>query len=392
MSSGIRSAAFFGVISAVVCSVPAQAQFVSIPVTNGSFTLSNGAAGNQYAGPITLLSPAGTIAITNAAQPIYQGAFTITTNTPIGVYLTGVSGSANLNDGRTATLNQNGAAKLETLATVTGAANYIASSVIPVGATVLINVVSGSFDIPQAALSAYPNPQVVIPITGGSFSINAPAGAGVETMTINSVLTPLGTANLTLTYPLLVDPGNTAFPYTIQGSARPVQIGGLVNGSIALNDGRTANVNKRIVVWQGTAQVTTAAPNNFYQFPGVYPVPVALTGTVTSGSISIPASDVTAPAPPVVPPPPAVTPPLIVNTPVEVVPSPDFTQPPLILPFIPPPQPVFQFAQNTFIDLDANDLTKWERQRELIAPEDIPEFEQSALKHSRIHPGLQAAR
>ena len=125
MSSQIRSAAFFGAICAIVCSaLPAQAQFVSIPVTNGSFALTRGAAGNQYTGPITLLSPAGTIAITNAAQPIYQNALTITTNTPVGVYLNGVSGSATLNDGRTATLNGNGSAKLETSATVTGAANY----------------------------------------------------------------------------------------------------------------------------------------------------------------------------------------------------------------------------------------------------------------------------
>ncbi|UIE39288.1 hypothetical protein [Leptodesmis sichuanensis] len=357
---------------------PAQGQFVSIPVTNGSFALTLGAAGNQYAGPITLLSPAGTIAITNAAQPIYQAAFSITTNTPIGVYLTNVSGSANLNDGRTATLNGNGAAKLETLATVTGAANYIASTLIPVGATVSFNVVSGSFDIPQAALSAYPTPQVVIPITGGSFSINAPAGAGFETLTINSVLTPLGTANLTLTYPLLTAPGST-FPYIIQGATQ-VQIGGLVNGSIALNDGRTANVNNRVVVWQGTAQVTTPAPNNLYQFPAVYLVPITLTGSVTSGSISIPESDVISPAPPVVPPP------VVLPPPSDTIPSPPITPPSIV----PPPQPVFQFAQTTFIDLDTNDLTRWERQRALIAPQDIPESEQSALKHSRIHPALQA--
>lgn len=289
-----------------------------------------------------------------------------------------MSGSANLNDGRTATLNGNGAAKLETLATVTGAANYIASTLIPVGATVSFNVVSGSFDIPQAALSAYPTPQVVIPITGGSFSINAPAGAGFETLTINSVLTPLGTANLTLTYPLLTAPGST-FPYIIQGATQ-VQIGGLVNGSIALNDGRTANVNDRVVVWQGTAQVTTPAPNNLYQFPAVYLVPITLTGSVTSGSISIPESDVISPAPPVVPPP------VVLPPPSDTIPSPPITPPSIV----PPPQPVFQFAQTTFIDLDTNDLTRWERQRALIAPQDIPESEQSALKHSRIHPALQA--
>ncbi len=304
MSCGIRSTAFFGVISTIVSLAwPAQGQFVSIPVTNGSFALTGGAAGNQYSGPITLLSPAGTINVTNAAQPIYQSVLTITTNTPVGVYLSNVSGSANLNDGRSATLNGNGAAKLETLATVTGAANYIATARIPVGATVSFTVVSGSFDIPQAALSAYPTPQVVIPITGGSFSINAPAGAGFETLTINSLLTPLGTANVTLTYPLLVNPGNTPFPYTISGTATQVQIGGLVNGTISLSDGRTANVNDRIVVWQGTAQVTTAAPNNVYQFPAVLPVPITLTGTVTSGSISVPASDVVTPTPPVVTPP-----------------------------------------------------------------------------------------
>lgn len=380
MSSGMQSAVFFGVISAVVCSVPAQAQFVSIPVTNGSFTLSRGAAGNQYSGPITLLSPVGTIAITSANQPIYQAGFTITTNTPIGVYLNGVSGSANLNDGRTATLNGTGAAKLEALATVTGAANYIAGSAIPVGLTVSFNVVSGSFDIPQAALSAYPTPQFVIPITGGSFSINAPAGAGFETLTINSILTPLGTANLTLTYPLLTNPGST-FPFLIGGTT-PVQIGGLANGSVALNDGRTVTVNNRIVVWQGSAQVTTAAPDNFYQLPAVYTTPRNLTGTLTSGSISIPESSGTTPTAPI------VTPPEIVTPPSNTIPSPPITPPAIV----PPPQPVFQFAQNTFTNLNTNDLTKWERQRELIAPEDIPESEQSALKHSRIHPALQAAQ
>lgn len=381
MSSGIRSAGCLGVISAVVGVLPAQAQFVSIPVTNGSFALTGAAAGNQYSGPITLLSPAGTINVTAANQPIYQGAFTITTNTPIGIYLNGLSGSANLNDGRTATLNGNGAAKLETLATVAGAANYIAGSALPLGATVSVNVVSGSFDIPQAALSAYPTPQVVIPITGGSFSINAPTGAGVETLTLNSVLTPLGTANLTLTYPLLTDPGST-FPYVINVAARPVQIGGLVNGSIALNDGRAATANNRIVVWQGTAQVTTAAPNNNYQFPAVYGVPITLTGTVTSGSISLPEADVISPATPIVPPPP------IVISPPEVVLPPDITPPPIVI----PSQPDFEFAQNTFIDFDASDITKREQQRRLTTPEDIPEFEQSALKYSRIHPALQAAQ
>jgi hypothetical protein len=195
LSLGIASTGIAGTV--MVFALPLRAQFVSIPVTNGSFALTRGVGfDNQYAAPLTLLSPAGTINITGIPnQPAYQGGVVITTDTPIGVYINGISGSASLTDGRTATFNQTAAAKLETLATVTGTPSYDANFglvPIPVGATVSYTVKSGSLDIPEAALSAYPTSQITIPITGGSFTVQAPVGAAPETFTLNSDLSHAG--------------------------------------------------------------------------------------------------------------------------------------------------------------------------------------------------------
>lgn len=377
-------------IVALASERPASAQFVSIPVSNGSFAVSSGAAGNQYSSPLTLLSPAGTINITGTpAQPIYQSAFTITTNTPIGVYITGISGSADLNDGRTATFNQSAAAKLETRATVTGAANYVAGSAIPNGVTVSFTVSSGSFDIPQASLSAYPTPQVEIPITGGSFTIAAPAGAGFETMTIDSALTPLGTTTLTLTNPLLVDPANTAFPYFIGGEARLVRISGLLNGTIALDDGRTFTLSDRFAVLEGTAQVTSPAPNNVYQFPAIYTTPITLTGTFTGGVVNVPEPEVVLPTPPsdpVIPTPEQPTDPVVLPPTDPVVLPP--TDPVVLPPFT--PQFAVGFDETLNLGGDPNEFIDQEEARSL--PRTIPVVERSSLEFSRIHPGLRASQ
>lgn len=360
----------------VLLASAASAQFVSIPVTNGSFALTNTGAGNQYVNPgapLTLLSPVGTINVTAATQPIWQSGFNITTNTAVGAYITGISGSVSLNDGRAASFTNAATAKLETLATVTGSPNYILGTVIPVGSTVSFAVVAGSLDVPQVALSAYPTPQVTIPVSGGTFSLTAPAGAGFETLTVNSLLTPLGTTNLTLSFPLLIDPGNTAFPYMIMGAARPVAIGGVANGTIALNDGRTLAVSNRLVRLTGTAQVTTAAPDTLYQFPAVYTTPRSLTGTFTGGSISVPEPIVVAPQPPA---------PLVEALPPAVV--------------VPPParpqELVFGFAQtlNLTTEIIPFPEVTAEGQTNSVSEQELAEINASAIAYSRVHPCVSA--
>jgi len=361
----------------VLIASAASAQFVSIPVTNGNFALTRGGAANQYTGSITLLSPAGTINVTNAAQPIYQNILTITTNTPIGVYITGISGSVSLNDGRTASLNGTAAAKLETLATVTGVPSYRAAALIPVGSTVSFTVVAGSLDVPQAALSAYPTPQVTVPVSGGTFAVTAPAGAGFETLTVNSLLTPLGTTNLTLSFPILANPGNTAFPYVLNLNSQPVAIGGVVNGTIALNDGRTLAVRERLVRLTGTAQVTSAAPNNNYQFPAVYSEPVTLTGTFTGGSISVPEPVVVTPKPP--------TPPII--TPPEP-PQPTVTTPPPAR----PQELTFGFAQTLNLSTEIIPLPEVtpDPSTNSVSEQELAEINASAIAYSRVNPCVSA--
>jgi hypothetical protein len=368
----------FACFSSVLClttfclitfsSKPSQAQFVSIPVTNGSFALSNLGTGNQYSAPLVLLSPAGAIDVKGAVLPIYQSVLSITTNTPIGVYISQINGSVSLTDGRTAGF-ANGAAKLETLASVTGTGAWTTGSLLPVGATASFQVINGSFDIPQAALSAYPTPQVAIPITGGSFTFNAPERAAPDRITLNSLLTPVGTANLTLTNPVLTSSANP-FPYVIGPEPQTVTIGGMANGKVMLEDGRVATVRDRFVSFQGTAQVNSAPPQ--YQFPAVYPTPVTLRGDFTGGVISVSATDVAFPP----------APPMTVQVPMQV---------PTVIAAEPiAAEPSFEFAANTVLGTDPNDFPKFEHQRKLTPLEDIPEVDQSPLAISRINPWLRA--
>ncbi len=372
-----------GIVSTVLpFALPACAQFVSIPVTNGSFALTR-VVDNQYVAPLTLLSPAGTINITGTPNlPTYQGGVVITTDTPIGVYIGEVSGSASLTDGRTATFSQTAAAKLETLATVTGAPSYDPSFglvPIPLGATVSFTVKSGSLDIPEAALSAYPTSQITIPITGGSFTVQAPIGAAQETLTINSALTPVGTTTLTLSYPTLVDPGNATFPYLIGTAAQSVRISGLVSGTVAFNDGRTATLQDRLVVFASTVQVTNTAPNDTYRFPTVYTTSRTLVGAFTGGVVSVPASDVTLPSTP-----PNAIPPLVVGEAVS-------------------PETEFVLGVDGTLNLggepngfvEPNELTEPNGSAEPGAvrsrAKTISLVECSSLEVSRIHPGLRVS-
>lgn len=121
----------FLVLSSALCltaltlaTLPAQAQFVSIPVTNGTFAITKSAAGvRSYSVLPTFLSPAGTLTITgaNANSAFYDSPTPVTTNTPAGFADTGgYSGSATLTDGRTAAFTNAGAA-LRGTATITGA-------------------------------------------------------------------------------------------------------------------------------------------------------------------------------------------------------------------------------------------------------------------------------
>jgi hypothetical protein len=364
-SGSVLSLVAFGLLA--LANAPAQAQFVSIPVTNGSFALTNPGGGIQYSAPLVLLSPAGTIDVKGATLPIYQSNLGITANTPIGVYISQINGSVNLTDGRTAGF-ANGAAKLETLASVTGTGVWQAGTNLPTGATVSFQVVNGSFDIPQAALSTYSTPQVAIPITGGTFTYNAPERSAPDRITLNSILTPAGTANLTLTNPLLTSPANTTFPQIIGTNSQTVLIGGMANGTVTLTDGRIATVRDRFVNLQGTAQVTSAPFN--YQFPVVYPTPITLTGTFTGGVINVPATDVAFPNLPA--------------TPVQV--------PAISTPAVTVTEQRFEFAPTVLLAIEPDDFGKVDHQRKLASPQDIPDVDQSSLDCSRIHPGICASR
>lgn len=297
-------------ISAVaLVSVPTNAQSYSIPLSNGSFAVTNTGAGNQYVGPITFLSPAGSVNITGASPTIlFQPNVPVTTNTPLGLVLQQVNGSVGLNDGRTATFT-GGIAGLETEATITGAATwtpsqagYFAEATVPVNSTVNFAVRNGYLTFAEAALSAYPVPQFEIPVTGGNFVINAPAGAGPETMTISGLLTPVGTANLTISTPIVVNPNNW-YPLTLLNVAPPgvpVLVGGIANGTVALNDGRQATLNNASFLLRGIARVTTGSE---YTLPEVFTDAKVITGQLNAdGVINVPATAVGIPQPPVQPP------------------------------------------------------------------------------------------
>ena len=416
----LSSLVAIGAVSALtLATLPAQAQFVSIPVTNGNFAVTNTGAGSIYSTLPTFLSPAGTIGISAAANPgVYMGFQSptpITTNTPAGAVLLGLDGTANLTDGRTATFT-GGSAAVRGLATVTGAASVTttypgffagSSGYVPPGATVSFTVQSGAVTIPAASLSAYPTPQFTIPVTGGSFTVTDAPGTGHATVTANSILTPLGTANLVLTLPSFNNGANGA------GYPTPpltVTVGGMADGSVALNDGRTAIVSNQLVSLTANTQVASGFPagGEYWFNATMLQGPAVITGTITGGSISVPQSAVAFPPVPVQPPvvqphvvqPPVVQPPVVqppvVQPPVVQPPvvQPPVVQPPVVQsPVVQPPKQEFVlgFAQTVNLGGEPTEYLKLvEVERVPVYPEDLPEVEASPLAYSRIHPGVNA--
>lgn len=409
-----------GVLSiAAIATLPAVAQFVAIPVSNGSFALQGTGGGTTYvnpAAPMTLLSPAGTLNITSAPLPDAAVSPTITTNTPVGMYFYGVSGNANLNDGRTANFSSNGYLKLQSLGTVSGAAS---SPMLPTAAGVLVNyaVQSGSLAIPQTSISAYPASTVSIPISSGSFTINVPTNGQAGTVTINSLLTPQGTTNLTLTLPDLGTAPTGDLSLNAGGQA--ILMHAIANGSVILNNGNVATVNNRLVTLTGTASLTSGA--EFWYGEQVPAIASTVQVTITGGSINVPQSAIGAAPPPAEP----VQPtqpiqPIQPIQPAQPIQSPQSTQPtqpppsnsevngvvsaviqsnsvitealttrPTPTATVSPRSTVsLNFATNvSFVDQPANLLQQLAPTAE---PQEISEVEGSPLNVSRIHPGLHA--
>ena len=274
----------------------AEAQNVAVPVSGGGFVVryDTTPGGSKYVTTPTFVTPVGTIAVTGTPDlPVWQIGIEINlTDTPIGVNIDNINGSVSLNDGRNAAL-VNSSAFLQALAKVTVGAVPVSPSKPPFGITeITANFRSGSINVPQSAFSPLPSPQVVIPITNGTFTLNIPDNqAAFPVITFNSVITPLGTANLTFTFPASVPcECGTFIPI-----ASPADISVVVNGTIALNDGRTANINNRLVTFQANARVSDPIFTP-YAVADVPEVPFTVLGDFSNFNISIPASDVATPA------------------------------------------------------------------------------------------------
>jgi len=282
---------------AAVMQMPyAEAQNVAVPVSGGGFVVRYDTqwGSNEYVTTPTFVTPVGTIAVTGTPDlPVWQSGIEINlTDTPIGVNIDNINGSVSLNDGRNASL-VNSSAFLQALAKVTLGAIPVSPSKPPLGITeITANFRSGSINVPQSAFSPLPSPQVVIPITNGTFTLNIPDNqAAFPVITFNSVITPLGTANLTFTFPASVPCECGSFIPI----ASPADISVVVNGTIALSDGRTANINNRLVTFQADAKVTS--PDfSVYTVADVPKVPFTVLGDFSNFNISIPASDVATPA------------------------------------------------------------------------------------------------
>ncbi len=272
---------------AAIVSFPAAAQFIAIPISNGSFALRGTGGGTEYvnpAAPMTLLSPAGTINITNVPLPSGAVAPTITTNTPVGMYFDNVGGSTSLNDGRTANFTA-GYLKLQALGTVAGAAS---APMLPTDPGVVVNyaVQFGSLAVPQTNFSPAPASAASIPISSGAFTINVPTNGQAGTVTINSILTPQGTANLTLTLP---DLGTTPKgDLLLNGGSQPILMHAIANGSITLNNGTVTPINNGLVSLTGTATLTNGT--GFWYGEQIPETPATVQVTITGGSISVPPS------------------------------------------------------------------------------------------------------
>ncbi|MDX2242457.1 MAG: hypothetical protein NW224_17360 [Leptolyngbyaceae cyanobacterium bins.302] len=382
-----------GAIGALtLAALPAHAQYVPIPITNGNFAITNAGAGLTYSTLPTFLSPAGTINITAAstAGSIIQSPTPITTNTPVGfaTFAGGYTGSLNLNDGRTTTFT-GASVSLRGTATVTGTPNITLPNgvnfynlLLPVGATFTYTAQSGALHIPanSPGLSSYSTPQFTIPVSGGSFTLTESPGTSNATITINSLLSPLGTTNLTFSSPNL-SRGTAGFPFAFYPTPTlTTNLGGMADGTVALNDGKTASVANRLVHLQATTQVVTLPPGQYIQGARLLATPVTIQGTITGGSISVPESAVTMPPAPVQPQPVVTLP-----TPVVVQPVPQ-----------PTPQPKQQefalgFATNLNLGGEPEEyLRVVELEPVPVAPEDLPEVEQSSLAYSRLHPVVNA--
>jgi hypothetical protein len=396
MKCAIRcSVVSLGALSiATISSLPAAAQFVAIPVSNGSFALQGTGGGTAYvnpATPMTLLSPAGTINITSVPLPSAAVAPTITTNTPIGMYFSGVAGDASLNDGRTANFNS-AYLRLQSLGTVSGAAS---SPMLPTAAGVVVNyaVQSGSLAVPDASISAYPASTVSIPISSGAFTITVPTNGQAGVVTINSLLTPQGTTNLTLTIPNL----DTATPgdLLVNTTSQQILMHAIANGSVTLDNGNVATVDNRVVGFTGTAVRTNGA--DFWYGEQVPTTPTTVQVTITGGSINVPQAAVSVPAPPnqsALPTPPTtqlIQPPTS-NSAVTVV------QPNAAISATSTSRPAVAISPQTIVSFNfANNVSVVDQSAELLrqltpasSNQEASEAEGSPLNVSRIHPGLHA--
>lgn len=375
--------------------LPAQAQYVSIPITNGNFTLTNTAGNLQYSVLPTFLTPAGTISITSAGafQAFFfspSGAIT-QTSSPAAAQLGELAGSANLNDGRTASFT-NAIAAVKGTATLTGAASWTVSPnfgtnsfFLPNDASVVFVVQSGALNIPANNLSSYPTTQFTIPISGGSFTITDDPGTGFATLNLTSILTPIGTASLTVTSPTLSTTDSGYAVYSNPGSNATVRLGGFANGTVALNDGRTATVTNQLLALTANTQLASGYPGGDYVFNArVLTETATIQGTITGGSISVPDAAVAVrplPMQPSVLPPQPVTPemPLSPTRPAPVTVTPQPTS-----------QPEVEFTLAQQVNLGGEPIEFLKLVEDEVSPIAPPEVEVSSLEVSRIHPGLRA--
>ena len=301
--------------AAVMQIASAEAQTVAVPVSGGGFVVmynnvESSSFNASYVTTPTFVTPVGTIAVTGTPNlPVWQSGITITSasDTPVGVNISNINGSVSLNDGRNATLANN-QAFLQALAKLT-AGKAIGTDALngdwaPTGTfTVAATFRSGSINVPQSAFSALPSPQVVIPITNGTFTLDIPQNqAAFPVITFNSVITPLGTANLTFTYPASVptqfSDGFPAFlsSFDVTPAGNPdAYISVVVNGTIALSDGRTANIDNRLVTFQANARVTNPSESSYAVADVPIFDPYTITGNFSNFNLSIPASAITSP-------------------------------------------------------------------------------------------------
>lgn len=386
---------------------PTSAQFVAIPVT-GNFSLTNTGEGNQYVGgKPTLLTPVGTIHITSADPGAVRlrgdAAGLITTDTASSAYFP-VGGSTTLNDNRTASFDY-AMAYVEGRASITGAeslsvgyrSELYSISPLPVNSVLAFTITSGALYVPAANFSQ-PTPQFQVPVTGGNFRITDPVGTSPGVMTVNAVLTPLGTTNLTIALPtlsILADPGRPRFSVpSLVG-----RVGGIANGTIAFHDGRTVSVTDQLLSLDASFMATGQPAGGTYFYDSqALDAPVTITGRITGGSISVPLS--AAPVPPTASQPqslPSQVEPVLVQlaTPSGTVAPQPVQVTSAVVPAAPQPvgSPAPEFVLGFASDLNLGGepesyLKLVESDRVPVAPEDLPEVEQSSLAVSRLHPAV----